>query len=470
MESREWRATLATVSVVFVLLIAGCTTTVDPGTTSSPTIDDRSTPTSTPTEGSLEIHFINVGQSTGILLQSSDNETMLIDTGDFRTDGEDVLQYLQNHNIQRIDHLVSSHNDADHIGGHEAVINYYENEAGGVGAVYDPGLAASSQTYEGYLDAVETHNVDLFEVRAGDSIPFEGASIQVLSPPEDYLAGEARNENSIVLKVSHGSFQYLTTGDGEEAAEEYLVETYGDGLNANLFKTGHHGSDSSNSAELLAATSPQVAIISSAYDSQYGHPHEEVLQRLSERSIDTYWTAVHGTIVVTSTGQRFSVATQAAAPTEPLQLRQAESVEPGTGGLVERRHTYDVLGGSTSDPTVSPRTTQSGVSLSLSQVHADAAGADGENLNDEYIVLRNTGDQGLDLSGWTVSDAAGHQYEIPSGVTLAPDATLTIRTGTGSNTNTELYWGASSPIWNNGGDTVTVRTNADEVVLIEAYS
>ncbi|MCU4719677.1 lamin tail domain-containing protein [Halapricum hydrolyticum] len=464
------RSSVVTIGVAFLVLLAGCTTTLDSGPTPSQTIDDAPQSTATPTEGSLQIHFINVGQSTAIFLESTSNETMLIDTGDYRTDGEAVLQYLQNHDVQRIDHLVTSHSDADHIGGHAAVINYFETEAEGIGAVYDPGLASSSQTYQDYLDAVETHDVDLFEVRAGDTVPFEGASIQILSPPEEYLANGARNENSIVLHVSHGSFQFLTTGDGEQAAEEYLVETYGTELNADLFKTGHHGSDSSSSPALLEATSPQVAIISSAYDSQYGHPHEEVLQRLATRDIDTYWTAVHGTIVVTSSGQSFSVATQASAPTDTLQLRQADPVEPGESGSTERRRTYTLSGDRTTSPTVTPGTTQSGVSISLSEVHADAAGSDSENLNDEYIVLKNAGDTTVDLGGWTVADAAGHEYQIPSGVTIAPGATLTIHSGIGTDNSTDLYWGSGSPIWNNAGDTVTVSNQSNEIVLTEVYS
>lgn len=419
------------------------------------------------TEGTLQIHFINVGQSTAVLLESSSNETMLIDTGDYQTDGEAVLQYLKAHNITRIDHLVTSHADADHIGGHAAVIDYFETEAEGIGAVYDPGLAASSQTYEEYLDAVEAHNVELFEVHTGDTIPFDGASIQVLAPPEEYLADEARNENSVVLQVSHGAFQFLTTGDGEAATESYLVETYGKSLDATVFKTGHHGSDSSNSPALLEATSPQVAIISSAYDSQYGHPHEAVLERLATRRIDTYWTAVHGTIVVTSTGDRFTVATQADATTEPLGLRDAPPVEPGAGGAVERRQTYVVDGSETGELTDEP--TQARGSPAVVQVHADATGTDGANLNDEYIALKNTGATTVESGGWTVADAAGHQCRIPSSVPLAPGATLTLRSGRATDTATDLYWGAGDPIWNGGGDTVTVRSHATETVLTEAY-
>ncbi len=107
--------------------------------------------------------------------------------------------------------------------------------------------------------------------------------------------------------------------------------------------------------------------------------------------------------------------------------------------------------------------------LAVADVHADAAGNDHENRNDEYIVLTNRDNRTLALGGWTVSDAAGHTYQFPDGVTLEPEATLTLYTGGGANGAGELYWGAGGAIWNNGGDTVVVRDAGGRVVLEHAY-
>jgi competence protein ComEC len=137
----------------------------------------RATATTTATaEGTLEVHFINVGQSVSTLVVGPTGETMLIDTGHYNDDGEYVLSYLQAHDIDRIDYMVVSHNDADHIDGNAAIIEYYETQADGIGATYDPGIAASTQTYESYLDAGEEHAVTLYETREGDTIPFEGGT------------------------------------------------------------------------------------------------------------------------------------------------------------------------------------------------------------------------------------------------------------------------------------------------------
>jgi micrococcal nuclease len=105
--------------------------------------------------------------------------------------------------------------------------------------------------------------------------------------------------------------------------------------------------------------------------------------------------------------------------------------------------------------------------LSLA-AHPDAAGDDDENLGDEYVVLRNVGEKTLDLSGWTVSDAAGKTYTFGEGTRLEPGATVTLYTGAGSDTEGVRYWGRDGAVWNNDGDTVTVRDAAGDVVLRQA--
>jgi micrococcal nuclease len=107
--------------------------------------------------------------------------------------------------------------------------------------------------------------------------------------------------------------------------------------------------------------------------------------------------------------------------------------------------------------------------LAVVDVNADAEGADGENLNDEYVVLENTGDADLDLSGWTLTDAVGKTYTFPDGFTLAPGERVTVHSGSGTDTDTDLYWGAGSPVWNNGGDTVIVEKADGSLVVSYEY-
>jgi len=426
---------------------------------------------STP-NGTFEMHYINVGQSVSTLLVGPNCETMLIDTGHYHDDGEYVLEYLQAHGIDRIDHLVVSHNDADHIGGNAAIIKHYETEGDRIGAIYDPGIAASTQTYSDYLDAVEEHDVTLYETREGDSIDFGGSSVDVnvLGPPEPYIEDEARNENSIVLHLSYGQTSFLLTGDAEDDQEAYLVSNYGNQLNTTVMKAGHHGSASSTSGQLLDAVQPEAVVISSAFDSQYGHPTEEALQRLADRSIPALWTATHGNIVLISDGRDVSVRTQQDGPTNALSVRDGDPIEPGTNGDVQER--LRLGGGAVSQPVKTTVATDGGSigNLVIEEIHADAEGDERENLNDEYVVFANAGGETLDLSGWTVEDETGATYTFPDGFTIEPNASVTLHTGSGTDTAEDLYWNSGSPIWNNGGDTVIVRDHQGTVVVEETYS
>ena len=471
--------------VAVLLVLAGCGGFAADGAdggadslTGTETGTAAPTPSST-ANGTLEVHFINVGQSVASLLVGPDNETMLIDSGDFTDDGEYVLQYLDRRGIDRIDHFVVSHNDADHIGGNAAVIRHYETEANGVGAVYDPGIAASTQTYERYLDAVEAHNVTLYETREGDRIRFSGVETTVLGPPEPYLENEARNENSIVLRIEHGETSFLFTGDAEDDQEAYLVDTYGTELRSTVLKAGHHGSASSTGEPLLDAADPRTVVVSSAYDSRYGHPSNETLGRLAARSVPMYWTATHGDTVLTSNGTAVTVSTHRAAPTDPLSLRSADSIPPGTTEPVAQRATYLPRSSTRTDTpaeTDTPIVTDGGTptgntsgDLVIDRIRADAAGDDRDNLNDEYVVFRNAGAEPLMMGGWTVADESGRTHTFPAGLTLGPDETVALHTGSGTDTDTDLYWGSGRPIWNNDGDTVTVTDADNETVLERSY-
>jgi micrococcal nuclease len=108
-------------------------------------------------------------------------------------------------------------------------------------------------------------------------------------------------------------------------------------------------------------------------------------------------------------------------------------------------------------------------SLELVEIHADAAGNDNENLDDEYLVFENAGSEPVDISGWTISDTAGHTYTVPDGVAVAVGARIRLVTGSGRDTATTLYWGNDQALWNNGGDTVIVRTASGETVLRRSY-
>ena len=299
------------VAVAGLLVVAGCSSAIDGG-------ERAGTPD---VSGDLELHHIDVGQADSTLVVTPSNETILIDTGDYRDDGAAVIDYLEAHDVDRIDHLVTTHGHADHIGGHPAIIEHFEENGGGVGAVYDPGVPHTTATYERYLDAVDTYDVPLYEVVAGDRLPLADGGLEatVLNPPDGDASGDI-DTDGVVLSLAFGDFSYLTTGDLDASGERRLVETYGDDLATDVYQAGHHGSSTSSNAPFLDRADPDIAVVSSAVDSRYGHPHDEVLAAFADRGIETYWTGVHGDIVVTTDGTAVSVETERNASTDPATL------------------------------------------------------------------------------------------------------------------------------------------------------
>ena len=290
----------------------------------------------------FEIHAINVGQADATLLIAPSGETMLIDSGDWTDDGEIVLEYLENHGIERIDHLVSTHAHADHIGGHAAIIEQYETEKEGIGQIWDSGVTHTSQTYDDYLDAVEEHNVTLFETQEGDEIPIDGIQATVLNPPADPEYPDDLHYNSVTVLVEHGEVGFIATGDAEEDAEQRLADEYGEDLESDIYHAGHHGSSTSSTVEFLSAVDPETSIISSAYDSQFGHPDEKVLNRFADHNIAAAWTGIHGSMVFTSDGEDYNVTAQADRTTNPTQLRDEPEITADPAAPTEYELSLDL--------------------------------------------------------------------------------------------------------------------------------
>lgn len=288
--------------------------------------DSDSGDEATGVNGELEIHHIDVGQADATLVIEPSGETMLIDSGDWPQAGADVIEYLEDQNIDQIDHLVATHAHADHIGGHDEIIAHYETELDGIGTAYDSGTATTSQTYERYLDAIEEHDVELLIVEEGDQLEFGDASATIHNPPAEG-SGSDIHYNSVAFVIEFGEFSYLTTGDAEADAEQRMVDEHGDQLDVDVYQAGHHGSSTSSTQPFMDQATPETVIISSAYDSQYGHPSEEVLEDYAERGIETYWTAVHGDVVLTTDGNGHELETEEEFSTDPEELLEEKPAD-----------------------------------------------------------------------------------------------------------------------------------------------
>ncbi len=245
-------------------------------------------------EGALSVHFIDVGQGDSTLVITPDHETMLIDAGNNGV-GKEIESYLKGHGINKIDVLVGTHPDADHIGGIDYIIYNFE-----IGSFYMPKKSHTTETFKDVLIAAKKKGLKIKEAKYGVNFNL-GKSVvcEILNPMRSY--GEDNNLWSIVIKATYKNKSFLFTGDAEFENEKDMISS-GINLESDVLKLGHHGSSSSTSENFLKAVHPDVAILSCKYKNKYGHPHKETLNLLKEYNIPLYRTDEQGSIVFYSNG------------------------------------------------------------------------------------------------------------------------------------------------------------------------
>lgn len=268
----------------------------------------------------LSVHYIDVGQGDATLVEF-EGFSMLIDAGHWKS--TQAVDYLKQQGIKEIDIVVGTHPDADHIGQLAQVIGEFE-----VGEVWMSGNTSSSNTFTNALQAIEASDTAYVEPRTGDIFDVGSLQIEVLHPKE---ATGAANEESISLKITYGDVDFVFTGDAGIREEQEIIDS-GVGLNAEILRLGHHGSNTSTSAAFLKAVNPEVAIYSAGADNSYGHPHAEVIAAIENAGAEVYGTDVNGTIVVETDGKSYRVKPQQeGVPTEGqyrcIDLNIASSAE-----------------------------------------------------------------------------------------------------------------------------------------------
>lgn len=244
----------------------------------------------------LEIHAIDVGQGDALAIRTPKGRWLLVDTGP-RSDRFDagratVVPFLLRHGARRLEALVLTHPDADHIGGAEAVLDAFP-----VGTIVDPGLAVGKAMYLNVLRASVDEGARWIAARAGQRIVFDGLEIELLHPSEDWLDDdEDANNVSVAFRLRYGHFAALFLGDLPAAAEIEIAARHGEQLRSQLLKVGHHGSATSTATALLEAARPEAAVISVGKGNRYGHPAPVVLERLESYGVRVLRTDLHGAI------------------------------------------------------------------------------------------------------------------------------------------------------------------------------
>ena len=352
----------------------------------------------TTTGQALKVNYINVGQGDSILIQTPTGKNILIDGG--KTDQTATVEnYLHSAGVTTLDYVIATHADADHIGSLDSVIKDFN-----IGKVYMPNVTNTTYTFADLLTAMQSKNLTFNRAKAGGNLDLgTGIEADFVGPVKDSYTDA--NDYSAVLHLKYGSTSFLFTGDAETQSESDMIASGAD-LQSTVLKVGHHGSSSSTSEAFLKAVNPKYAVISVGPNS-YGHPTEEVLNRLSQHGISVLRTDVSGSIVATSDGTDVTFNATPSTPTPPI-------TPPVSSGSVK-----------------------------ITNI----------DLSAEIATITNTGTSSVDLTGWKlVSEQGSQTFAFPSGTIIQAGGTLKIVSGpnaaAGANT---LLW-TKSNIWNNSGD------------------
>lgn len=256
----------------------------------------------------FQLHFIDVGNGDAILIKFPNDKTMMIDTGEEKSSNvvtSYVQQFMWSEGIDKIDYLVLTHSDSDHVGGAKFILEKFK-----VSNVYRPKVYSKSEKelltekenfkvedskiYNEVIEMVYKEKCNMFYNEAGISFQLGGSKVEFLAP---LLTSYSNSNNySAVIRITYQMKKFLFMGDAETSVEKELINSYGEELKADVLKVGHHGSNTSSSEEFLNIVKPEYAILSCASSEYY--PHKEVNERLTNIGAIKLSTGVRGSFAV----------------------------------------------------------------------------------------------------------------------------------------------------------------------------
>ena len=224
----------------------------------------------------LHVYFFDVGQGDSMFIDSPTHGRLLLDGGSntrVLTELGKVLPFGD----RRIDVLIESHPDKDHIGGLPEVVSRFN-----VGRFIEPGVESPSKVDDELRQRINLKNIPHMLARRGMTINFnDGVKLLIIFPNQDVSKWETNNA-SIVAKLVYGEKSFLLTGDSTKKSEKVILGLNKDILKSTVLKVGHHGSHTSTSFLYAQAVSPEYAVISAGKNNRYGHPHKETINTLEK--------------------------------------------------------------------------------------------------------------------------------------------------------------------------------------------
>jgi len=275
-------------------------------------------------DGRLHVDFLDVGQGDAAFVTFPNGETMLIDGGgrinyeskaaeetdEFEIFEPDVLrigeavvsEFLWEKGFSKIDYILATHADLDHIQGLSDIATNFE-----VRNAYFAGITLRHPDFAELSRVLEKRDIPISKLRRGDLLMIGAVEIEVLHPGQGELPNTySDNNSSLVLRIRFGDRNILFTGDIEREAEHELLRSP-ERLKADVVKVPHHGSRTSSTQSLVNTTNADYAIISVGKRSIFGHPHKEVVERWNKTGAKVMTTGERGTISVSTNGQDWDI-------------------------------------------------------------------------------------------------------------------------------------------------------------------
>ena len=253
----------------------------------------------------LSVYFLDVGQGDAAVVRLPNGRTLLIDAGP-RSSFSDagfytVLPLLRRNQIRRLDAIVITHPDSDHLGGLPSLLRHVA-----VGRIVHSGLSHDSDLFAESISLIDSLRIPYVAVRTGDTLEIDPTvRVQVLHPDGPRLE-EDPNASSIVIRLQYGRTAFLLMGDAEAAAERAIVRRYADLLDVDVVKVGHHGSMTSSTPLFISRISLRnpIAVISVGQSNRYGLPDSSVVHRLASGGARLRRTDHLGAVWLVSDGER----------------------------------------------------------------------------------------------------------------------------------------------------------------------
>lgn len=289
-------------------------------------------------KGQMEVHFIDVGQGSSSLIEC-DGHFMLIDGGDSKYSSR-VVSYLKDEGVSKLDYVIATHYDADHLNGVVGALNYYDADI-----VIAPDYEADSKVYESFRSLIKKKDIDITYPETGAVYKVGSAEFTILAPNDSHY--DDANDYSVAIKLVNGDNSFIMTGDAEIESEYEMLET-GIDLSCDVYAAGHHGSKYSSSQAFMQAMKPESVVISAGKDNKYGHPSDEAMARFKAMGCDIYRTDKMGDIVAVSDGENitFSVSKNKSVSDNGVQNSDSHKEGENTGKFIgnvnsKKYHTTD---------------------------------------------------------------------------------------------------------------------------------